>query len=469
MLEKTKKDILIIVFLLLTVFLSGFLYRDSFNAYFFQDDWFTLKISDAHNLADFFNFFIPRTDVIYYRPLGMQLPFFLLRSIFGLNPFPFHLLTFITHAVNILLVFLLLRFLFKEDSLSLIASFLYGTSIVHYTPFFWSATYAFVLGPTFFFLSFIFFLRFLRKGSISYWLSIAFYLLGLLTNELVVVLPMILFFYLFIFQKVKYIKTILPYFFLGILYFMLRFIAFPPATATSDYQLGVGMYLASNLKAYFLWSFNWPEEIKAQFVNFLTINQKFIGEFLFDFAVFVITLGVNLSLFFIIPIGLIIRKKNYHLLKIVTFGIFWFLVGLLPVIFFPNHSFSYYLPISLVGLLFTSMILFNYLLKLVIKINRKFTYLLVLIISVNWLTIAIVSIEFNSKIHWAPRRARISKDLVTRAQKFYPRDNPDYPFIYIQPSSEKKLALNDQDGLKIIYGEKNIITLYKHMIKKQIL
>lgn len=466
---KERKSIFLLVFLFLTIFLSGFLYKESFNSYFFQDDWFTLKISQAKNLSDFLTFFVPRTDVIYYRPLGMQVPFFLLRSMFGLDPLAFHLLTYFTHTVNIVLVFLLVKFLLKKDSLSLLVSFLYGTSLVHYTPFFWSATYAFVLGPTFFFLSFIFFLLSLQKGIKGYWLSLAFYFLGLLTNEIVIVLPLILIFYLFISQKIKQFKTVMPYFLIGVLYLLLRFTYFQPTTSNSDYQLEAGLYLLNNLKAYFLWSFNWPEEIKAQFTSFFVINQKFISEFLLDFWVLVISFSVNFLLFFILPIALFIYKRNYRLLKISSFGIFWFFVGLLPVIFFPRHSFSYYLPISLVGLLFTCLTLFDYLLKSVKKISLVFAQLFILLVLVGWTTVAFVSVEFNSKIHWAPRRARVAKELVTKAQKFYPRDNPDYPFIYIQPSSEKKLALNDQEGLKIIYGDENIKTVYKHMIKKQIL
>src|SRR3990167_8621943 len=72
------------------------LYKDAFSSYFFQDDWFSFRISNARTVADFLSFFSPRSDVIYYRPLGMQLPFFLMQRFFGLSPLPYRLLSLFT-------------------------------------------------------------------------------------------------------------------------------------------------------------------------------------------------------------------------------------------------------------------------------------------------------------------------------------------------------------------------------------
>src|SRR3990167_6930281 len=77
-------------------YLSLFIYKDAFSSYFFQDDWFSFRISNARTVADLISFFAPRNDVIYYRPLGMQLPFFLMQRIFGLSPLPYRFLSFFT-------------------------------------------------------------------------------------------------------------------------------------------------------------------------------------------------------------------------------------------------------------------------------------------------------------------------------------------------------------------------------------
>src|SRR3989344_6564769 len=89
-------------FLLLSLsfLVAVLLYLPAINGYFFQDDWFTLKISNAENINSFLGFFVPRSDVIYYRPLGMQIPFFLLSSLFGINPIPFKIFIVLIHLLH---------------------------------------------------------------------------------------------------------------------------------------------------------------------------------------------------------------------------------------------------------------------------------------------------------------------------------------------------------------------------------
>ena len=161
------------------------LYKDAFSSYFFQDDWFSFRISNAWAVADFISFLAPRNDVIYYRPLGMQLPFFLMQRFFGLSPLPYRLLSLFTIIAASVVVYKLIDDIIRNKIASLFAAFLYATSAVHYIPMYWFATYAFVLGPLFVFLS----LWFFRKNIIY---SIIFHLAALLTFEIAVVTPVLL-------------------------------------------------------------------------------------------------------------------------------------------------------------------------------------------------------------------------------------------------------------------------------------
>lgn len=459
----------IIVLLFLTIGITGWFYRSSFKAYFFQDDWFSLRISKVSTFPDFIKFIIPRKDVIYYRPIGMQLPFFVLERLFGANPIPFHLLTYITHAVNIILVFILMRLILKNDFKSLLIAFLYGTSLVHYIPFFWSATYAFVLGPTFFLASFILFFLFIQKKKLRYFgLSNLSFSLGLLTNEILIIFPLILFVYLINFRKKNEFKYVASFVILSIFFLVFRFILFPPP-ALEAYQLSLDKYALINLKAYLLWSLNWPEDMKDQFITFFKINPQFIKQFSSFFYVFVGTLLFNILFLFIIPLGLAIYKNFRKIYPILLLGISWFIIGLLPVLFFPQHSFSYYLPISLMGLMLVLTEPFSYLIKTVAGINRLVAYFLILGIIINWLFTLGVAIKFNSEVHWASRRAKFAEAIIVKAKKLYPPDNPDYPYIYLKPDSEIKLALNDQDGFKVIYQDEKIVTVYKNVIKKNLI
>lgn len=454
---------LIIFSLIVTILVGGWLYRDSFNAYFFQDDWFTLQISNAKSISDFFYFFIPRTDVIYYRPLGMQIPFFVIRRIFGINPLPFHILTFLTHAVNVILVFLLVQLLVKRDDSALLSSFFYATSSVHYTPFFWSSTYAFVLGPTAYFLSSILFLLFLKEKKKNYYLaSLAIFIFGLLTNEMLAVLPIILLLYSFIFKKRVSLVSFLPYIFLVIMLYIARFVMFKPPTF-GPYQLGVGRHLFTNIKTYFLWSYNWSEIATEQMVHLFIFNSKFLKEFPNYVFVSLSTFFISILLFYVFPLVIIIYKKNKEFWRLAIFGITWFIIGLSPVLFFPAHKFSYYLPISLVGLLFISTYLFGEFVRIFYQRTRSFSSVLSVILLVNWLFVSATTIDFNTEIHWVSRRAKLSRGLVGKAKKSYKGES----FIYVLPSSENKLSLNDQDGLRVVFNNEDIVTVYTSEAKEE--
>lgn len=454
---------LVYFFLLLSIVTSCVLYKDSFRAYFFQDDWFTLRISNAKNVSDFLQFFIPRKDIIYYRPLGMQTPFFLIKSFFGLNPLIFHIFSFITHSVNVILVFYLIRLIKKDIFAALLSAFMYAVSAVHYIPMFWSATYAFVLGPTFFFLTFILFLL-SESGKKNYYLfSWIIFSLGLLVNEMVsVFIPLMLIYQ--IYSKKIDLRKIIPYSIPLIFIFLIRFIIFTPPLGGS-YQIGVGKQLLLNLRGYIMWSFNWPEEMTAQFMKLFKVNPKFIREFGIYLWSFLFTFLVSLIFMIILPLLLIILKRGKSFIALFFFSLSWFMIGLLPVIFFIQHSFSYYLPISLVGLLLLINSVFSHFTKIIYNINKPVTLILVLVLLVNWAYSTFITIDFNSNVHWAPRRAAQSELLVGKAGQYYPPGKLNSNFIFVRPSSENRLSLNNQDAFRVLYN-KPIVTIYRNVYGK---
>lgn len=451
----------IVIILLVTILIPAWLYRFSFFSYFFQDDWFSFRISNAKNLGDFLSFFIPRQDVIYYRPLGMQVPFFILGKIFGLNPFVFRIVTYITHTINIVLVFILARLLLKKEKLALLVAFLYGTSAVHFLIFYWFAIYAFIAGPTAFFLSFILYILYLqRKKNSYYFLSFIIFVCGLLTNEIVAVLPLILFTYDIFLHKSISIKRLLPYFLSVVMMLILRFVFFAPPS-TGVYQLSIGKHIFSNLKTYVFWSFNWSEILTEQMVRIFVFNDKITSEYSHYALLALITFMIIVFIFYISPITVMITsKKIKSFFPLTLFGISWFVLGLLPVLFFPDHKFSYYLPISLVGLLIVPLSFFGYLIKLIYLHTRWLSYIFVSLLVIVWLWITSATVDFNSQIHWAPRRAKLAKILADKAKKQMISQIYLSNKIYIPSSAENKLALNDQDGLIVTFGRKDIVTVY---------
>jgi len=439
--------------ILTTIFLSLVLYKDTFSAYFFQDDWFNLKISIVQ-FSDIFSFFIPRQDVTFYKPFGMQIPFYFVHSLFGLNPLPFHILAFITHTLNIILVYLISLKISQKKNVSLFISFLYGTSAIFYTQLFWPSAYSFLIGPTTFFLALLLFLEFIDiQRKIFYYLSLIIFSIGIFTNEMVNVFPLIISFYLLVFGLRKFWKYPIPFFIISITLILARFTLFPPPLEGS-YQIVFGKHILTNLEGYILWSLNLPEELKAQLVSFWKLNPLFIQNFPQLTRLLYVSLFISLCAFCLFPLFYIQRATTIERKKILL-GLGWFILSLLPVIFFSKHSFSYFLAIPAAGFYFTlGTLLFIY----ISKAQKIFSFILVTIIILNWLITSYSTIDFNKNVHFAPRRSKISQELVDRAKKNYPFQKQK-SIIYVPDSSENKLSLNYQDAFQVIFGN-NIITVY---------
>src|SRR3989344_339455 len=194
MLNKRK---LLFIFYLFTFATVIVIYSSSFKGYFFQDDWYSLSISKISGSYGILDFFVPNKQVVYYRPLGMQLPFYLNTLFFGLNPLPLKIFTLIVHFINTVLIYLIFKRLFKSNIPAILSSFLYATSGIHYIPFFWSSTLAFVLGPLFALFSFYFIMK------KNYSRSLLLYIFGLLTFEVTVILPVIFLAYSKLIKKDK--------------------------------------------------------------------------------------------------------------------------------------------------------------------------------------------------------------------------------------------------------------------------
>jgi hypothetical protein len=450
-----KKNVTLLL-LVLICFITLFLNSNSFNGYFFQDDWFSFQISHIRTISQFLSFFIPRTDVIYYRPLGMQIPFFLMQNIFKLNSTPYHLIIFLTQFVNIILVYYLIKLLSKNVFSGLFASFLYATSTTHYILYYWFATYAFLLAPAFFLSSFICFLK-SAKNINWYILSIIFFILGLFTNELIITFGGILLLYALLCDRTK-IKRTIPFLIISALFVFLRFKFFMPP-AHGAYGISLGKEIIQNLKFYIFWSTNWSEMITEQLSKMFVFQAEFVREFSQITNITVYSFFIHWFVCILIIFGnFLIDKKNT--VKLLSFGLLWYFIGLLPVILFSNHRFAYYLPISLVGIF---LVIGKFFSKLFIYKKGKYTYYVLpflIVLSINWVTIAYTTIRFNKVAHWAPRRAEISKEIIQKSISLYPYGIKGEYSFHIQPSSENKLALNDQDGLQVYFSNPYIHTVY---------
>ena len=88
------------------------------------------------------------------------------------------------------------------------------------------------------------------------------------------------------------------------------------------------------------------------------------------------------------------------------------------------------------------------------------SYLLLGALVISWIASSIANAQFNREIHWAPRRANISKKLILEIQKKY-STAPKNAVIVVTKSDENVWALGDQNALRVIYQDQSIQTLYE--------
>ena len=114
-------------------------------------------------------------------------------KIWGLDPFGYHLTNLLLHLINTLLVFWLVRRLAHRLIPALIAALLFGVHPIHVESVAWVSERKDVLSTLFFLSALLFYLRY-RAGqrSLFYTLSLASFVVGLLSKQMVITLPIVM-------------------------------------------------------------------------------------------------------------------------------------------------------------------------------------------------------------------------------------------------------------------------------------
>ena len=337
-----KKEKSLILLFLLSTFL---VYSNSFNIPFYFDDTHmiveNLFIKNLKYLPLFFKGYVTSFPIRkgMCRPL-LMLSFALNYISGGLNPLGFHILNILFHFLNGLVLFFLLRFFKKEAPLTVISLIVLlfllhplNTETVNYISCRSDLMVSLFLG--------IAFLCYL-KGR--YILSLFCYILSLLSKETGLCFPFLVVAYDFIFLAqginlayLKERKRIL--FYLGFLsltfvYFFYKNIFFqskghflPPRTFYANFLL------QSFVSFFYLRLFLFPHPL-----NLAHSWPEFNS--LFEPLVFFSLLGIITLVIFIF----IFKKRN----PLISFGIAWYLVGLLPKFYarlqYPAMEHHFYLP-----------------------------------------------------------------------------------------------------------------------------
>ena len=395
---------------------SAFLFRQTFFAYFSQDDFFHFKLGQADNLTSFLHFFSLKSlgSIGFYRPLTVQVYSFLGQVVFGLNCYLYHLFNFLIFSLTILVIFNIFKKLFKNNGEAFLATIIYAVSSFHFTTlsFLWGIEE--LLTGLFYFLTVFFYLK---KSN---W-SLFFFILALLSRETAITLPLVIF--LFEFIRDKNFKKVWPFFVVLTAYLGIRwwYKIIPDKTI---YLISFSPKVIFNNYFWFLsWGIGAPENL-IDFISFPKINPRFFETYPFFGKLELILLAIIFWLIFVEAVKLFggKKQKDREKLKLCFFFAGWFLITLLPFVFLVNHRFAFYLEIPFFGLAgFLSPIFF--------KTKLKWFFLSL------YLGISLLTVNFYSKFYWGVTRAKIAHKILINLKNEYP----------VLPKNASLFFLNDKN------------------------
>lgn len=360
------------------------------------------------------------------------------------------------HFLNIILVYVLVLKISKSRLASFLSSFFYATANFQFIALFWISEFSMIIGPTFYLSSVIAYMKFSQKKRKLWWLtSFLMFILGLLSTEMMVSLPLSLVLWIFIFQKKKNFFPIALFFLVLFVYFLLRFIVFP-ISISGSYNISFNMQILKTLFWYLIWNFNLPEEIKYQTLTIhnLSINPKFVIDFPKESFIFFVTFfsflifTIGFPLFnLIVKRTKVIKEKN---IKIFIFGLLWWLTSLSPVILMPKHQYPLYLTIPSLGLFLSISLLLKTFRKKLISITILF----------SWFVLSYAGVRFEEKIHWTVRQTKEAKEyLLEKALKKYSR-LPSESVIVIPSKFYIPQSLMQQYAFWVFYNDSTLKVHY---------
>src|SRR5450759_3157390 len=304
--------------LVLPVLLLLVLYWPGLTTWFYQDDfgWLNLR-HDVHSARDLAEALLAPKAHGNMRPLGENTFWLGLTAIFGVEPLPFHICTFLTQSASLLLLGSIVRRLVAWAPAGLCAQLLWLVNCGLAPAMGWSSIYNQVLSAFFFLLAFYFLLRHIETGrrshEMAHWTA---FVLGLGALEINVVYPALAVLYA-IFHARPFLRKVLPMFAVSLAAVLAHFYFAPPPHA-GVYATRVDSAVGTTLWTYWRWVVGPMPELAAAL------------------------LAVSLLALVIWSLR---RGESTALL-----GAGWFVFPLLPYLPLPDHKMNYYLAVPSIGI-----------------------------------------------------------------------------------------------------------------------
>ena len=182
-------------------FLSLLLYYRGLWSWFHGDDFSLLLLVSLPDQEFWPAIWEPR-HWGQFRPLSERLFFYYFYQWFGLDAFPYRVLAFATHIVNLWLLAAVTHRVTKQRWAGFVAASLWGLHHGLARSLTWTSAYNQILCAFFFLLSFWLFLRFVTTGRWHYYLvQWVTFILGFGAHEVMVVYPAVLFAYVVLLDR----------------------------------------------------------------------------------------------------------------------------------------------------------------------------------------------------------------------------------------------------------------------------
>ena len=313
--------------LFLVMAASAWTYRGAFRCFFIQDDFAWLVIARFHTVGEYAECFFRFNPAGTYRPLSQETFFWLGQRIFGMWPPGFHLISITAHLLAVLLLYVLLR-RFVSILPALMGACFYALHGAHLTSLFWISAFPEPLAMVFSLAAMLAFIRFDRhRDGRAYALSLVAMLLGIMSKESVLSLPLILAAYSLLLGKSRLLWTI-PFFVISGGYALLRLLGRVPL---APYDLSLGPRTLDSLCSYLSWMAGFSTSLVQTGPHWnLPGSYRWIAA------------GFALLLVLLCLIA--------HNRRVAAFAVIWMVSALQPVLYFSDHIYPYYLAPALAAL-----------------------------------------------------------------------------------------------------------------------
>lgn len=358
--------------ILCIVLITALAYANSLKNSFVWDDYIVVVENDFIKSWDNFyrlfdkSYLTRSSDIDYlgrrdigsgeflYRPVS-TFSYFIDFSIWKLNPFGFHLTNLLLHIINAILLFSLIMLITRIKAVAFLTSLLFAIHPVTTETVDVIAFRPNLLSLMFFLSAFILFIKCNqlsgKKQVYVYLLSLGSFLLAIFSKEMALIFPIILLCYDYFIRKIPgNIFTHLKKYYMGyagVLFFcfLVKYIAigavFKQPVMDAMQNLSINILTMSKVIATYIQWLVFPFNVHPT----LPDDPAFIAHSLFEPRVI-----ISMAL---IAAMLAIAIKARNKVPLVSFGIFWFFIALIPVanIFYPltNYMAARYLYLPTIG------------------------------------------------------------------------------------------------------------------------